>query len=230
MVNSEHSLNAKLLYGLLLNRTTLSQKNDWVSEEGNVYVIYTIRQMANDLNRSERTVKTALNELESAGLLVRRRQGWNQANKLFLQLPDRVQLSSPPAGKNHPMDGQVSSPPAGKNCPMDGQVSSPCMGQNLPTSNTDTEYTDRSKKRGAGTRRCFGEFDNVFLSEDEYSALQTDFPKQCGDYIDRLSRYMAANDRHYANHYAVLRKWLDEDSRGRAAKTYTYEEDEGDCL
>ena len=216
MVASDHSINAKLLYGLLLNRTTLSRKNDWVSDEGNVYVIYTIKQMANDLNRSERTVKTALCELENAGLLVRVRQGWNKANRLFLQLPDMVQISSPPAGKNHPMDGKFSSP---------------CMGQNLPTSNTDTEYTDTSKKKAESPRRHFGEFENVFLSEDEYSALQTDFPDRCGEYINRLSRYMAANDRHYANHYAVIRKWLDEDNRGKATRNYTYDDyNEGDCL
>ena len=52
-------INAKLLYALLLGRTQLSQKSGWVSEDGDVYVIYTIRQMANDLNRSERTVKAA---------------------------------------------------------------------------------------------------------------------------------------------------------------------------
>ena len=112
----------KLLYGLLLNRTMLSQKSGWVSEDGNVYVIYTIKQMANDLDRSERTVKTALRELENAGLITRVRQGWNQANRIFLQIPDRVQLSSRPEGNI---------------CPMDVQDSSPCMGQKLPTSNTD---------------------------------------------------------------------------------------------
>lgn len=95
----EYSINAKLLYALLLGRTQLSQKSGWVSEDGDVYVIYTIRQMANDLNRSERTVKTALAELENAGLIIRVRQGWNRANRIFLQLPDEVQLSSRPEGK-----------------------------------------------------------------------------------------------------------------------------------
>ena len=66
MLAGEYSINAKLLYGLLLNRTMLSQKSGWVSEDGDVYVIYTIKQMANDLDRSERTVKTALRELENA--------------------------------------------------------------------------------------------------------------------------------------------------------------------
>ena len=125
MIASEHSINAKLLYGLLLNRTMLSQKSGWVSEDGNVYVIYTIKQMADDLNRSERTVKTALNELENAGLITRVRQGWNRANRIFLHLPDEVQLSSPPEGNI---------------CPMEVQESSPCMGQKLPTSNTKQEY------------------------------------------------------------------------------------------
>ena len=118
MLAGEYSINAKLLYGLLLNRTTLSQKSGWVSEDGNVYVIYTIKQMADDLDRSERTVKTALRELENAGLITRVRQGWNQANRIFLQIPDRV---------------QVSSRPEGNICPMDVQDSSPCMGQKFPT-------------------------------------------------------------------------------------------------
>lgn len=102
MVASEHSINAKLLYGLLLNRTMLSQKNGWVSEDGNVYVIYTIKQMADDLNRSERTIKNALNELQNAGLITRVRQGWNRANRIFLHLPDGVQLSSPTGGQYLP--------------------------------------------------------------------------------------------------------------------------------
>ena len=43
-------------------------------------------------------------------------------------------------------------------------------------------------------------------------------------------RYMASNDRHYANHYATIKKWLDEDCKGRRAKIYTYDDNEGECL
>lgn len=86
-------MNAKMLYGLLLSRTQLSQKSGWVSEDGNVYVIYPIRQLTNDLNRSEKTVKNALNELKNAELLSRVRQGWNKANRIYLQFPDMVQIS-----------------------------------------------------------------------------------------------------------------------------------------
>lgn len=216
MVTGDYSINAKMLYGLLTNRTMLSQKNGWASEDGYVYIIYTIKQMADDLGRSERTVKSALRELENAGLLTRVHQGANKANKLFLKIPDGV---------------QVSSRPEGNICPMDVQDSSPCKGQKLPTSNTDTKYREQSKtERVESTRRRYGEFQNVFLLSEEYSRLEAAYPGKVAEYIERLSRYMASNDRHYANHYATIKKWLDEDSKGRSAKNYTYDDDEGECL
>ena len=178
ILRGEYSINAKLLYALLLGRTQLSQKSGWVSEDENVYVIYTIRQMANDLNRSERTVKAALAELENAGLIIRVRQGWNRANRIFLQLPDEVQLSSHPEGKF---------------CPVDRQESSPCMGQNLPTSKKEMKKTDSSQNhRRENARRCFGQYQNVFLLDSELAELQSTYPDQYADYINRLSAYMAS--------------------------------------
>ena len=212
----EYSVNAKLLYGLLLSRTQLSQCSGWTDEAGRVYVVYPIRQMADDLNRSERTVKTALNELENAGLLLRVRQGWNQANRIFLQAPDEVQLSAPPEGNF---------------CTMEVQESSPCMGQILPPNKNNKKENKRSQNKGRESLRCLGEFQNVFLSENELKALQGDFPSRWEEYISRLSSYMASSGRHYANHCATLRKWLDEDSRGKSTKTYTNEDySEGESL
>lgn len=117
LMQSEHSVHAKLLYALLLGRTTLSQKNGWVSEEGNVYVIYTIAQMAKDLHCGTTAVKAALKELEQAGLLQRIRQGRNQANHIFLRLPEDAFC---------PMDGRRSDHPDGRktDCP-DGRNPSP---------------------------------------------------------------------------------------------------------
>ena len=189
-----------------------------MSEDGDVYVIYTIRQMANDLNRSERTVKAALAELENAGLITRIRQGWNRANHIFLQLPDEVQLSSRPEGNI---------------CPMDGLESSPCMGQNLPTSKKEKKKTDSSQNNGReNARRCFGQYQNVFLLDSELAELQSTYPTCYEDYINRLSAYMASSGKHYANHYATIRKWLDEDSKPKPGKNYDYTEtyEEGECL
>lgn len=216
IVAGEYSVNAKLLYGLLLSRTQLSQRSGWADENGSVYVIYPIRQMADDMNRSERTVKNALNELENAGLLLRVRQSWNRANRLFLQVPDEV---------------QVSSRPAGKTCPIEVQDFSSCMGQDLPPNKNNKKKKDRSENKERESLHRFGEFQNVFLSEGELASLQSDFPNCYVEYIDRLSVYMASNGRRYANHYATLRKWLNEDIRSRDTKTYTAEDySEGECL
>lgn len=39
------SAEAKLLYGLFLDRMSVSQKNGWIDEEGRVYIIYTIESI-----------------------------------------------------------------------------------------------------------------------------------------------------------------------------------------
>ena len=213
-----YSINAKLLYALLLGRTQLSQKSGWVSEDGDVYVIYTIRQMANDLNRSERTVKAALAELENAGLIIRVRQGWNRANRIFLQLPDEVQLSSRPEGKF---------------CPMDGLESSPCMGQNLPISKKEKKKTDSSQNNRRenatavlGSIRMFFFWTVNWLNCNRH--IQTSMRTTSTD----CRAYMASSGKHYANHYATIRKWLDEDSKPKPGKNYDYTEtyEEGECL
>ena len=48
----EMSLESKFIYSLLLNRLTLSQRNGWINEEGEVYLIYTREEAAEMLNIS----------------------------------------------------------------------------------------------------------------------------------------------------------------------------------
>lgn len=218
MIASEYSMNAKMLYSLLLGRTQLSQKSGWVSEDGNVYVVYPIKQLAEDLNRSEKTVKNALNELENAGLLSRVRQGWNRANHIYLKIPDVVQLSTHPEGSFYPMDGEDFTH---------------CRGQNLPPNNTNQDKKESSHNdKGEITRRRFGDYQNVFLSDHQLAELQAAYPGKWEEYINRLSAYMASSGRHYANHYATIRKWLDEDGKAKPGKSYDYDTiyDEGECL
>ena len=120
------TINAKLSYGLLFHRAMLSRNNGWIDEDGKVYIIYTIEQLAKDMHRSERTVKTTLKELDDAGLIVRVRKGYNKANHIFVMLPDEVQDSAPPQGND---------------CTMDRQESAHCMGQNMPSNNKEYSYT-----------------------------------------------------------------------------------------
>ncbi|MCD7771094.1 MAG: hypothetical protein LUH23_03265 [Oscillospiraceae bacterium] len=169
------------------------------------------------MNRSEKTVKNALNELENAGLLSRVRQGLNRANLIFLRLPDEVQISIQPEGKSYPTDGQEITHQEG---------------QNLPLSNNEKEYKELSKKDRGENRTRYGCYRNVFLSDDEMDKLKAEYPDRYSEYINRLSTYMASSGRHYASHYATIRKWLDEDSKPKSGKVYDYNTtyEQGECL
>ena len=115
---------------------------------------------------------------------------------------------------------------------MEVQETSPCNGQNLPPSNTKQEYKKTTKKEKSEIRLCLGQYQNVFLSEDQLAELEAAYPTKYADYIERLSAYMEQNGRHYTSHYATIRKWLDEDSKTKPGKSYDYDHtyNEGECL
>ena len=75
---------AVLLYSLLLDRVSLSQKNGWLDEQGFVYVRYPVNKLAETLHCGRDKVLRLLTELENRGLLLREKQGRGKANLLRL--------------------------------------------------------------------------------------------------------------------------------------------------
>lgn len=78
------SLEAKFIYSLLLNRLTLSQKNGWINEDNEVYLIYTREDAAAMLNISYKKTIAAFRELIGKGLLYEKRQGRGYPNLLYV--------------------------------------------------------------------------------------------------------------------------------------------------
>lgn len=64
LLDTDLSHTAKLLYTLLLDRATLSQKNNWMDERGFVYVIFPISSLSEALRCSTMSTKRALRSLE----------------------------------------------------------------------------------------------------------------------------------------------------------------------
>ena len=125
--------------------------------------------------------------------------------------------------------------------PVQRASSAQWMGWNLPLvwgkicpqGKKEKKKTDSSQNnRREDTRRCFGQYQNVFLLDGELTDLQSTYPGQYEDHINRLSAYMASSGKHYANHYATIRKWLDKDSKPKPGKNHDYTEtyEEGECL
>ena len=78
------SLEAKMIYSLLLNRLTLSQRNGWINDNGEVYLIYTREDAAETLNLSYKKTIAAFKELIAADLLLEQRQGRGYPNLLYV--------------------------------------------------------------------------------------------------------------------------------------------------
>ena len=79
----------KLLYILLLDRARISMETtQWQDAEGHVYLHYTIRELADDLSKSEMTIKNALAALERARLIERRRQRNQRLNCIYVLLAE----------------------------------------------------------------------------------------------------------------------------------------------
>ena len=69
------STEAKVLYGLLLDRISLSREHGWFDESGRVYVYYTINTVKRALRCGNSKACRLLKELDSFGLTERKKQG-----------------------------------------------------------------------------------------------------------------------------------------------------------
>jgi len=78
------SCEAKVLYGLLLDRATLSKSNNWIDELGRVYVFFKQTEAMEMLNIKKNKVIAIFKELEDIGLLIRKKQGQGKPTRLYV--------------------------------------------------------------------------------------------------------------------------------------------------
>lgn len=110
---------AILLYAVLLDRATLSQKNKYSDGTGAVYVIYPIDKLAETLSISDTAVKRNFKILEQKGLIWKTRESKNGPNHIFLNVPD----------------GSIKSLSIETFRPAVGTKKTTCTGQKVPTNN-----------------------------------------------------------------------------------------------
>ena len=79
------SSDAKLLYGLMLDRMALSMKNHWLDNENRAYIIYSISNVMEDINCSKPTCVKIMKELDSFGLIERKRKGLGKPDIIYVK-------------------------------------------------------------------------------------------------------------------------------------------------
>ena len=60
---------SKLLYSLLLDRLSVSMKNEWIDEERNIFLIFSRKEAEEKLNLSDKTVTKAFKQLRETKLI-----------------------------------------------------------------------------------------------------------------------------------------------------------------
>lgn len=75
---------SKILYGFLLNRLTLSDKNNWIDENGSIFLIFTRKEVQELLNLSDKTVTKAFKQLKDCKLIYEKKQGANKPNLIYV--------------------------------------------------------------------------------------------------------------------------------------------------
>ena len=79
------STDARTLYGILLDRMSLSAKNGWLDEQVRVYIIYTVREVQESLCCAEHKAVKLFRELENFDLIERKRRGLGRPSLIYVK-------------------------------------------------------------------------------------------------------------------------------------------------
>ena len=93
------SVEAKLLYGMMLDRMGLSLRNGWLDKTGRVYIYYTVEEIQGDLGCGHVKAGRLLAELDTVkgiGLIERVRQGQGKPAKIYVK---KFSPDPPPQGE-----------------------------------------------------------------------------------------------------------------------------------
>ena len=215
LLDTNLSHTAKLLYTLLLDRATLSQKNNWIDTQGHIYVIYPLSHLAKDLGCCISSVTRSFSELEDAQLVERIRSGFSKPSRILLKVPHTTQNCAIAVCKNAEDDCAETSSMIAQKC--------------TPNQRNKSNLKESHLIRTTDAHLTFREYQNVFLTAKEYRRLKADF-SGLDDLIEQLSAYIQSTGKKYTDHAATLCIWAKRQKTERKSKPgipdYTFKEGE----
>ena len=150
------SCEAKLLYGIMLNRMSLSRKNGWVDGEGHVFIIYTLDDVCETMNCCVATGVKIMSELDDKngiGLIKRIKHGQGKPTQIYVMnfaarmKSDKIQTSKNYKSRlieNESQDLQTSEVRTSNNCNSRLQNNRSQDFQNSESNYNDFSYPDSS--------------------------------------------------------------------------------------
>ncbi|MEZ3518117.1 MAG: replication initiator protein A [Lachnospiraceae bacterium] len=138
------SVEAKVLYGLLLDRMALSVKNNWLDGEGRVYIIFTIADVMETLGCAEQKANKLFHELDSVkgvGLIERVRRGLGKPNVIYVK--NFIDKSCPEPSQKEPQQEELQKSQI-KNCENHKSGTMKITNQELRKSQTNNTYLNNT--------------------------------------------------------------------------------------
>lgn len=169
------STDAKMLYGLFLDRMALSRRNSWIDKQGRVYIIYTVENIMESLGCGNKKAVQLLSELENkANLILRKKQGLGKPNLIYLKKFTAV------AGNVEEHFWKCENDISGS---VEMETLGMAKGHGNNTDIKDTDYNDTDPlfpsvccgKESEGTK-AFSQYYEYFYDQLEIEFLKKDFP------------------------------------------------------
>ena len=162
------NLESKLLYAFILDRLSLSIKNNWIDKNGNIYLIFTRKEVSDKLCLSDKPVTKAFALLTQVGLIEEKRQGLGKPNLIYVGKIIHEELDINNLENDVPsLNRKNSDSEIGDTTNQDTENVRTINTNNINTNliNTDSFYQEESN--------CLNTSDNTSL---------TDIKKQCNLY------------------------------------------------
>lgn len=177
---------------------------------------YTIKVLANELGFKEKTVKNALDTLEEFDMIKMDNGyihilGWSEHQNMDGMEKIREQ---------NRIRKQRQRDKSQNECSMSRDNSRDVTQQNK-NKRENIEKKEREKEKTPAPKCAYGEYDNVFLTNEEFAILKAEYPADYQSMIDNLSSYMESKNVSYQSHYATIRRWAKEDKeKGKGKPAY----------
>ncbi len=196
------SSDAKLLYGLMLDRMSMSMKNGWLDDENRAYIIYTIDNIREDLGCSKEKAVKVLAELDAGkgiGLVEKIRRGLGKPDIIYVK-----NFIIQDEGRKEPFNADVSTEVGKTDFKRSEKPTSRSQENRLQeVGKTDFSRSEKLTSRGRENQlQEVGESDPNYTDYNQTEKNHTDmsYPNPINqsvgkadviDVIDETSAYMA---------------------------------------
>lgn len=224
------SAEAIILYSMLLKRTGISFKNNWIDKENRVFIYFTVEEIMRRRNISKPTAIKTLDELDSKkgiGLIERVRLGLGKPNIIYVKdFMSVFQAKGNDFQKSKNFTSEV------KDVDLRSKENELQEVKNVDSNYIENNKSKYSKREYSFCENGLGTFQNVFLTDEDISDLQIKLNAQLDNYIERLSAYIKSTGKIYKDHKATILSWFYKDQGNKKETNIpTWEEyDKGEHL